>query len=318
MESIRLGLVKRYSKVVERNGIKRWVLMLPGAGCEYWKKTGGCRMCGFNNATKKYSRGLLYPNFIFRSLYYLAEGEVISQSPQELSVFNGGSFWNDNEIPAEFQNYLYGKVAENNSLNNLMIESRCEYITGQKVKNALRLLNGKRLKVGIGLESQDDFIRNMLIHKGLSKKAFEDKVKMLRAAGVDVLSYVFLKPLGLNEKEALKEVLRSIEYALLVGVTEIELSSAFVQEGTTMAAAFHKGNFRPPYLWSILEIIQEIIKNNWPVSIGGFEDEPAPTAIPANCPDCSPQIYQAIEQFRQTRKLGSIPDCYCKDDWNKI
>ena len=314
----RRGLVKMYSKVVERNGKRRWTLMLPGAGCEYWKKTGGCRMCGFNNATKRYSRGLLYPSFIFKSLYYAAEAEEISQSPEQLSVFNGGSFWNDNEIPADFQNYLCRKVEENDSLNAVMIESRCEYITSRKVKNALELLNGKRLKVGIGLESQDDFVRNMLIHKGLAKKDFEDKVGLLRKAGADVMAYVFLKPLGLGEKKAITEALKSIKYALSIGVTEIELSSAFVQEGTMMAASFHHGKFRPPYLWSMLEIIQEVIKNDWPVSIGGFEDEPAPIAIPANCPNCSPRIYQTIEQFRQTRRLGPIPNCSCKDYWDKI
>lgn len=307
----------RYS-LPERRKVVRWTLMLPGAGCEYWKKThGGCTMCGFNGSTHKYTRGVLYPAAFFKALYHLSKRAAAAQHPEEIFIFNGGNFWNDNEIPADFQQYLFRDIAKERLPARVMIESRCEYITERKVADALEALGGTKLKIGIGLESQDDYVRNNLIHKGLSKRNFEYKVRLAKKYGAEIQAYVFLKPLGLDEKKALKDALDSIRYALSVGVAEIEVSSAFVQPGTAMADAFHRGEFRPPHLWTILKIIGETIANDWPVSIGGFDDEPPPIAVPTNCPDCSPYIHNLIEQFRQTRILGEIPNCPCRKDWEE-
>lgn len=307
----------RYSLRLERP-IKKWTLMLPGSGCEFWKNTGGCNMCGFNNATQQYTHGHLFPSFIFSSFFTLANWHN-SENPDELSIFNGGSFWNDKEIPAIFQEKVCRKVSKHVSLQSLLIETRCEYITEEKIIKAQKLLSGKKIVVAIGLECQDDHLRNKVIGKGLSKETFEKKVKLLRSCDADALAYVFLKPVGLNEKQALDETLNTIDYALSVGVSAIEISSAFIQQNTKMADLFAKNLFTPPNLWTVLEIIKKIKKNNWPVNIGGFTDEPPPIAIPANCDYCSKQIYEAIEQFRQTRVLGEIPHCSCKKEWgNKI
>jgi len=295
----------------EKRSIEKWTLMLPGSGCEYWKKTGGCTMCGFNNSTQKYTHGYRFPSLAFWLMYKMALSSA-SQA-KELLIYNGGSFFNDNEIPASFKRWLYQDLAKNPSIEELFVESRCEYISQDKLVEAMSLLGGKKLTVAIGLESQNDHVRNKLIRKGLSKKMFEEKVALLRELGVQVSAYVFLKPVGLSEKEALEETIKTIEYALSVEVNKIDLSCAFIQEGTKMAEAYHRGEFQPPSLWSILEIIELVQKNNWPVSIGGFTDEPPPIAVPSACPDCSPQIYKAIEQFRQTRHLGFLPDCTCKN-----
>jgi len=301
----------KYSLLNQRE-VVRWTLMLPGSGCEYFRTTGGCTMCGFGNSTSKYTNGHLFWNKIFEQMYVSAEKQANLSSPKELFVYNGGSFWNDKEIPLKFQNYLCEQVANNDSIDRLFIENRCEYIQENKIEKYLKILDGKRLSIGIGLESQDDYVRNHLIKKGLSKRLFEEKVKIIKNLGAETSVYLFLKPIGLSEKEAVEEILASINYVVSLGVNEINLSCAFVQNKTKMATEFYAGNFKPPTLWSILEIIEKITNNNWPVLIGGFTDEPVPIAIPENCPNCSPIIYKAIEQYRRTRILGKIPSCSCK------
>jgi len=310
--------IKLYSDISPKYSLKdnteilRWTLMLPGAGCEYFKTSGGCTMCGFASSTDKYTSGRLFWSGIFKSMYSLAEKQAGLLQSQELFIYNGGSFWNDKEIPIKFQDYLCRQVAKSNSIQRLFIENRCEFIKEDKIIKAVSLLGNKRLSIGIGLESQSDYVRNSLINKGLTKKLFEDKVKLIKNFGAEVIVYIFLKPFGLSEKEALEEALLSINYAVSLGIDEIYLSCAFVQENTKMAQEFLLGNYKPPTLWTILEIIGQIEKNNWPVQIGGFTDEPPPIAIPQNCSECSPDIYQAIEQYRRTRILGKIPDCSCK------
>lgn len=312
-------LINLYSEVSHKYSLKdnkeilRWTLMLPGAGCEYLKTTGGCTMCGFGNSTRKYTRGHLLWSGVFKSMYHLAEKGANPHQPQELFIYNGGSFWNAKEIPVQFQDYLYKRVADNLSISRLFIENRCEYIQENKIAQAVESIGSKkRFTIGIGLESHNDYVRNHIIRKGLSLKLFENKVKLIKKLGAETAVYIFLKPTGLSEKAALEETLASIKYAVSLGVNEIHLSCAFVQTNTKMATEFYAGNFSPPTLWSILEIIEQIERYKWPVLIGSFTDEPLPIAIPANCSECSPSIYQAIEQYRRIRILGEITDCSCK------
>lgn len=310
--------ISRYFSALEGREVKRLLIMLPGAGCAYYRQSGGCSMCGFHLATDKYSHGFLYPSFVFKILFSLALAKAEKEQVTEVAIFNGGSFLNNQEIPAAFQEYVYRRVAASQSIKKLFIESRCEYIVETKVKKAKELLGNKNLTIGIGLESQDDRVRNILIKKGLSKVFFERKVALLKNYDFSCLAYVFLKPLGLEEKEAYGECLKTIRYALSVGVTEIALSCAFVQEGTKMAQAYHAGQFRPPYLWTVLEIIKLAVRKSWPLQIGSFSDEPLPIAVPSNCPECSEAIYQAIDNFRRQRKLGNVPKCSCHKNWQEL
>lgn len=300
----------------QREIVNRWTLMLPGAGCEYYKKSGGCSMCGFYEANKKYSFGLEYPAAIFKALYKIAEKEINSCHPQELFLYNGGSFFNPREIPENFAEYLFKSVRDHPSIERVMVESRTEYLKKNKINSALAALGNKKLLVGIGLESKNDYVRNNLIRKGLAIKDFEETVAGIRESGAQILAYVFLKPFGLTEKEALEDTWETIKYCRSLGIEEIEMSCAFIQPKTPMAAAYRRGEFWPPNLWTILAIIRRAAEAGWTISIGSFNDEPPPIAIPHNdCLDnCSPLIYQLIDDYRRTGQLNfaQLPRCRCR------
>jgi len=310
--------VKRRFSISGRNIVNRWTTMLPGAGCEYCKKTGGCTMCGFYQANKHYSFGWLYPAFIFKILFWIAKKEIREHRPQELYVYNGGSFFNPREIPDSFTKYLFKAVKKHPTLKRVLVESRVEYLGQEAINSALKLLGDKKLVVGIGLESSDDYVRNSLIRKGLSSGNFEKTVRMLKRSGVEVLAYVFLKPLGLGEKDALEDTWWTIRYCRSLGIKEIVISCAFIQEGTKMAIAYGRREYTPPNLWIIVELIRRATNEGWIISIGSFDDEPPPLAIPHNdCPDdCSTIIYQLIEDYRQTGlfDFSKLPDCSCRSD----
>jgi radical SAM enzyme (TIGR01210 family) len=304
------SLIKRFS-LGKNETVYRMILNLPGAGCEYWKRDGGCTMCGFHVATNKYTRGRLLSKWIFQLLYIMAQGFYLKNAPFELFVYNGGSFLNDREIPVGFQDWFFKQVSMHKTIQSVMVENRCEYITQEKIENAVQLLGGKKLYVGIGLESANDYLRNNVIRKGLSLKVFEKKVRLVRANDAFVAAYVFLKPPGLNDEAALVDVVKTIQYALAVGVSEINVSCAFIQRQTEMERMYYDGEFIPPRLDIIVELINIIIANSWPVSIGGFDDYPPPVAIPRNCDSCSENFYALIERFREERVLGDIPICSC-------
>ncbi len=297
--------------------IKRLILSLPGSGCEYQKKSGGCAMCGFHKATKKYSLGILYPFFLFKFLFDSSLKDALKKGVSEVFIFNGGSFLNNKEIPLRFQEYVLKRLNGISEIKTLLVESRCEYINEEKLEMIKNNSFNLKVFVAIGLESQDDFIRNKVIKKSLSKDVFEKTLLLLSHFEIKSAVYIFLKPKNLSEKEAYFDVLKSINYVLSKGVSEIFLSSAFVQEGTELEKDYLSGQFRPPYLWTVMLIIEEVLKNSWPLSVGGFSDEPPPIAIAKNCDLCSRESYEIVEKFRQTRIFLNNIKCSCQEEFFK-
>lgn len=317
-EKIGIAEFREVFSLTQNKIVNRLIVSLPGAGCKYYKEHGGCTMCGFHQATKKYSFGLLYPSIFFKFIFEKALKLVPLYNISEVYIFNGGSFLNDKEIPLEFQSYIFKRLGKIKEIKVLFIESRVEYISETKLKMIYDLNPTLELIIAIGFESQDDYIRNKIIRKGLSKIKFERTIALISKFGFKSASYVFLKPLGLSEKEAYEEVQKTINYLLSLKVSELILSSAFVQKDTLVYQEYLKGNFRPPYLWTVILLIEDIIKNNWPLSIGGFSDDPPPVAIIKNCDICSLKIYQIIDKFRQERILEQVPDCSCVDDFKEL
>ena len=304
---------KVYDPFLKRS-VVRWVLELPGAGCEWYKKTGGCTMCGFNQSTYKYTfNGKLYPHFVFRLIFFWARLLVNKAKPETLVIYNGGSFLNDKEIPLKTQLAILRFVSRHPTINKIMVESRAEFVTEIKLRQYKEALGEKKLEIAMGLESADDKIRNECLKKGMSKATFEKAIKLCQIFEIQTFAYVFLKPYCLTEKEAVDDAVKSIRYCFQVGVDEVSLSCAFVQTGTMLYELYQAKKFLPPKLWSIIEVIQKTALLG-PVRIGSFDDEPPPIARPQNCDTCNFEINEAIDYYRHTLDLEIFKDltCDCK------
>jgi hypothetical protein len=302
----------------EKKTISRLVLLLPGRGCVWAQKTGGCTMCGFSQKIRQIGKNFTSQDLI--ALYKTAEIMTIEDNPFMLTVYNGGSFINDYEIPLEVQKKICQLVKNHPTIKKLFVESRAEFVTAEKIQTLKKELGEKKLVVAIGLEAQDDKIRNIYINKGLTKETYEKAIKIIKQNGAKALTYVFIKPIYLSEREAMVEAIKTAEYAFRVGKTdEIAFESAFIQEGTLMEKLYREGKYKPPWLWSIIEVIKKT-EYLGPIHLGGFEDEPPPIAIPTNCPYCSKKIKEAMQVYRETNNLKVFDNLYCdcKKEWEKI
>lgn len=301
---------------VEKKTISRLTLFLPAKGCEWAIKTGGCTMCAFGKRFQEIGKNFSAKDLL--ALYKISTNLTIHEQPLNLTIYNGGSFLNDNEVPFKTQLEICQKVKDSPSIKKLLIESRVEFIAEQKIKALKRILGNKSLIIGIGLEAEDDKIRNIFIKKGLSKKDYEKAIRLLKENGVKVLTYVFLKPIYLTEKEGIEEAIRTIEYAFKAGTDEVAIEAAFIQEGTLMAKLFKENRYKPPWLWSIIDVIKKTY-NSGPIHIGGFKDEPSPIVIPSNCPQCSPKIKNLLQEYRETHSIDLFNDlkCDCYELWKK-
>lgn len=296
----------------------RLTLELPGRGCSWSKKSGGCTMCGFSRKLEAINREWHLSASDLTALYEIAVLLTKPKKPELLCVFNGGSFLNEDEIPPETQLAIAKRVERHPTLKQLFIESRPEFITKERVLLVRDALDGKRLEVGIGLEAVTDRVREEYIRKGFSLSEYEKSVRLLQSFGAHVFTYVFLKPLHLSEKEAIEEAVKTTRYAFSTGSDEVSLSCAFVQEGTSMAEAYRRGEFKPPWLWSIIEVVRQTAHLG-SVRIGSFSDNPPPIAAPRNCTLCSAKVMRAIEEYNLSRDVNIFNSlhCSCQRQWRE-
>jgi len=323
--------IDRFFDPLLQQTVNRWVFLLPTMNlCHWYLKCGGCSMCGFNSPKSSKQQyawiAKCFGGQALHWLYWLGYLGVRCQNPQNLTVYNGGSFFNSGqeipgskpEIPYSLQTAICRHVGRHPTIQKLFVESRPEFITESNIGLLNDLLSGKTLQVGIGLESRSDRVRNSILRKGIGLKQFENAISVLKRNGARSLAYVFFKPMELSEREAIDDAVSTIQYCFEAGVDEISLSCAFIQDGTKMADQYRESLYQLPWLWSIVEVIKKTAPLG-PVRIGTFEDDPPPIDVPHNCPQCTASFAQAIDQYRRTFDLSLFNQlrCSCQEDWLK-
>ncbi|RBO82541.1 hypothetical protein [Marinomonas aquiplantarum] len=317
----------KYSPYLKKS-IYQNTMVVPGGGCAYYrsKKGDACTFCAFPGLTRDVIKGAGYEDYYgswkLDSETYIKMFDSLfdySEKSERLAIFNGGSFFPESELPIGFQEYVYNRVSHSKKTKQLLVEAYPNFISRKKLENAVDQLGDKTLMVGIGLESSNDIVRNNIMNKGIDLGRFERKVKMMKEVGVVSYVYVFLKPHLLNEAQAYHDVINTLEYLSSIGVDEIALSCAFVSPGTPLERIYDRGDFRTPWLWTIIKVIEQAKQNRWPVTIGGFDDNPPPKAIPSNCSSCDPIVLDIIESYRRTGEftMESAPLCSCYPSWEE-
>jgi radical SAM enzyme (TIGR01210 family) len=286
------------------------------AGCSWAKKHGGCRFCSFQKAVDGYTSGCEVGSGEFIDLFLL--GHRLITGVEKVNVFTGGSFWDG--VPQKAQRDIARLMRDDPHVRQVNIESRPEFISSAKLTEIKALLGSTKLRVAIGLETQDDHLRNRVLNKGMSRRKFEEAVDLLKERGCRVAVYVLLKPhKDLGEAEAIEEATKTIQYVKRCGVDVVLLQAMMVMPGSLSDAWFRSGEFCPPWLWSIIEVIKET-SHLLPVRLGKFEDSPSPVAVPSNCWRCDPVVNAALDQYRRTMEvavLENAPTCSCRDTWQK-
>ena len=106
----------------------------------------------------------------------------------------------------------------------------------------------------------------------------------------------------------------------------ISINPVNVQKGTVVEKLWRNGQYRPPWLWSILEIFKRM--NVWK----GEENLPYVISHPSgagtkrgihNCRQCDSKILDAIAEFSNTQELAPVSSvfkngCSCFENWLDI
>jgi len=284
------------------------------SGC-FWAKNGGCTMCDYGGASNEVPEEKLVAQI--DSFFELWNEEA------GISLSALGCFFDDAELSPKVRSYLLNKAGSSKNLKNICVETRAEDITRDKLISALRTLRGVGFEVGFGVESSDEYIRNVCINKGLNLETLEKAVEMVHDVGGEVVLHVFLKPPFLTEREAIDDAVSTIEYCASLDVKRIVLMAANVKQSTFSGWLFQKGEYKTPWLWSILQVLQLVsVEAREITSVYGFKCGIPMLSISRNCSKCTDQIRASLDDFCQKHESKIIEeafsvDCECKKEWIK-
>lgn len=290
-------------------------------GCAYAQGGGGpCTNCAFPLAS---TRGVMVTadDLVAQFETEVAAHDFVLEDIREVDLYNSGSFLNNDEIPPEARRRVLDRLGGLDPVECVLIESRPEYVTEASLGAARRALGPKRLEVGIGLESAADRIRDKLIHKGFTRADFENSLAVLARHGAVPLAYVLLKPLEVTEREAIEDSVETCRYvhakAREAGIeSKVALQPVFVQPETALAHAHASGRYRPPWLWSVVEVVRRAAPLG-PIHVGTKDDFPPPVAVRANCGRCDSAFEAAIDAFNASADIRTLENlcCECKVRW---
>jgi radical SAM enzyme (TIGR01210 family) len=296
----------------ERREQKTLTIILKSGGCS-WNR---CLMCSYRH--ERYvglSKEELAARLI-RQLRFVATTIQI-KDVEIVKLYTSGSFFDPDEVPyavlEEAGTLFRGKI--------IIAETRPEYVNEDILEDFTARIddgtNAKRFYVAIGLETTNDRIREKSIDKGFSSEDFNQAVRAARTAGVGIKAYLLMKPLFLTEKEAVSDMKQSLTD--LSGVADIvSMNTCSVQRGTDMERYWKQGAYRPPYLWSVADVLATAPMEVLCDPLGGGQSRGA-----HNCGECDRDIIDAIKFYslsgdRSVIKAVSSQECPCREEWELV
>lgn len=295
--------------------INRLIIHLHSTGCGWARQSGGCTMCGFYAAT---STGEPISVREYQEQVSDALNKFDSLGFEVLGLFNAGNILNESEMPFDALENICMQIAQKKYIKKMTIESKLEYIDFDKLKTIASLLPGIELELGIGVETCNEKIRDLCINKPFSNRVLENKVEIVLRTGIIPKSYLLLKPPFLTEKEAIDDFITSYLQLNRIGVERIECETMTIEDHTLVHQLWKNKKYRLPWLWTIINIKEQLISLGKPIYFTPFQYIVNSIAIAHNCDNCSDKVKKRIFEF-QDGKIGfealAGEDCACKEEW---
>ena len=293
--------------VLDEKIVDVFVIIFRTKGCS-WAQNSGCSMCGYFNDS-------LWKNILDDDLLTQFKTAMEKYEGQKfIKIFTSGSFLDDKEIKTKIRNEILGKLLE--TADKVSVESRPEYVTNEKLSNFKDLFQSKTFEVGIGLETANDFVRENAINKGFTFNDYKKAAKNLKKYDFKLKTYVLIKPPFLTEKESIDDSINTVK-KIKENTDVISFNPTNVQRNTLVEYLWKRRQYRPAWLWSIMDILRESKKIAGNVRIkcdvvGGGSIRGA-----HNCKSCNHRFLDAISNFSlsQDVKLLKNLDCDCKEKW---
>ena len=297
--------------------VNRLVIHLQSRGCGWVDTTGGCTMCGFYGGTttgnpvsaEEYVEQ--FDNEVRK--YDLSDFRVIG-------IYNAGNLLNESEVPYEAVKQIARRI-RSMPFERISIESKIDYLSEERCRDLVDELYPKELEVAVGVESMNPTIRDLCVNKPISERKLAAAVNMLHALGARTKAYLLLKPPFLTEKEALDDFVTSVAKVKDLGFDAVDCEATTVERNTVVELLRATGNYRPPWLWTIVEVLRKshgLLDR--PLYLSPFRYIVPSIDDPRNCPACTDLVRRVLlEDYSREFDIGVFAhlECRCLKDWNE-
>ena len=293
------------------DGVRRSLTIILNTGGCRWARAGGCTMCGY--VAESVEGGTVAHGNLMTQVEHCLEHEADrADEPAPLvKIYTSGSFLDEREVPAETRAAIAEAFGDR---DRMVVESLPDFVDREKLADFTD--RGLETDVAIGLETATDRVRHDAVNKYFDFADFEAACAEARAAGAGVKAYLLMKPPFLAEPDAVEDMKRSIRRCAEVeGCHTVSMNPCNVQRYTMVEELYHDGGYRPPWLWSIPEVLEstadaDAIVVSDPVGHGSDRG-------PHNCGECDDLVQRAIKDFnlRQDPDVFAEVSCACADTW---
>jgi len=287
-------------------------IIFRSGGCS-WNR---CRMCGYRHERYPDLPSDELADRLIRQVRWVKEN-FRDEDYQVLKIFTSGSFFDPDEVPPAARR----AVAEAFRGKMVIAETRPEYVERLALEEFREEIDtgdwARALTVAVGLETTNDAIREKSIDKGFTYADFLGAAGIAHEAGAGVKAYLLMKPPFLTEREARDDMVRSIRDVASVA-DSISMNLCTVQSRTEVERLWKQHAYRPPYLWSVLDVLIGSPVHVLCDPVGGGQ-----TRGPHNCGSCDGPIVKGIGDYSLTEDTGLLralaeTECGCKEEWEFV
>ncbi len=295
------------AEALDGRRVEAFVLILRTRGC-YWADQKGCSMCGYARDTlgRSATAAELAEQMDRALARYRGEPYV--------KIYTSGSFLDDREVdPASREAIVRGFSGR---ARRLLFETLPEFATEGSVSPLARAFGGE-LEVALGLESTDPAVLARYVHKNAPPSEYLAASDRLRGLGVRAKAYLLLKPPYLAEVEAIDDVVRSVAEAA-PHFDALSVNPVHIQGGTVVEWLFRRGRYRPPWLWSLVEVLRRAAPTRGAARLVSFPTAGGLARGPHNCGACDVRLLAAIEAASLDQRFEALDDlgCGCRTAWD--
>jgi radical SAM enzyme (TIGR01210 family) len=274
------------------------VVIFRTRGCSWYDFTS-CSMCGyFNDVNTKVTSENLKTQ-IDKAYEFMEKTKI-------LKIFTSGSFLDRREIPEEVFDYFMKRMSD--KVEKLLVESRTEYVT-QKTMDSIKKY-GIDTRIAIGVESSNDLIVKNNVNKGTNFSKFKSAAEIVKSNGLELRTYLLLKPPFISEDDAVNDAIQSVRDCAPFS-NDISVNPMNIQKNTLVEKLWKRGEYRPPWLWSVARVLLETTDVNSDVisyPTGGDRERGA------HNDERDPKLVKMIVDASLSQDFQSLRDYFNKSD----
>jgi radical SAM enzyme (TIGR01210 family) len=314
------------------DGVYRSLTIILNTGGCRWARAGGCTMCGY--VAESVEGGTVAHEDLMTQIDACLDHEAEHIDDADASgagshddraglikIYTSGSFLDEREVPAKTRRAIADTFADR---DRIVVESLPDFVDREKIRDFTE--RGLQTDVAVGLETATDRVRHDCVNKYFDFADFEDACAEARVVAGDdtpgdagIKAYLLLKPPFLSESESVEDMKRSVRRCAEVeGCHTVSMNPTNVQQFTMVEQLYFQDGYRPPWLWSVVEVLRETAEEDVIVvsdPVGHGSDRGA-----HNCGECDDRVQKAIKDFdlRQDPSVFEQVSCQCERTWEVV